>query len=106
MTIVIFKDAEKKYQQARECIEFNIWAVTDEKAPNKDATWYDHPTMVKWLKDSSNEFLQDYVKFSNQLKGRTHHEDSSMNEWTSNLIALVNEVENRAEPYLAGAITV
>lgn len=58
----------RQFEIAKECMTSNLETVRNPNYP-LHAKWIHHPTMVRWLHGSSQEFFQDFGKKALSFSG-------------------------------------
>ena len=88
MRTITFESLGRKYEIAKECMASNLETIENPNYP-EHAKWIHHPTMVRWLYGSSQEFLADFNRLSLDFQGR-NQEDMHILEWREDLTDNLN----------------
>ena len=79
-----FDEMKKKYYRTMECIISNRESALHPETNPTHATWIHHPTLVRWLYGSSQEFLEEFDQLTINYKGSSE-EDMQIAQWKRSL---------------------
>ncbi len=90
---VTFKSLERKYEIAKECMASNLETIENPNYP-EHAIWIHHPTMVRWLYGSSQEFAKEFGLMTLSFDGTGQEPDIAL-RWKYDLIYLHDLMEQK-----------